>query len=129
MRNILLMFLLAVISGTVSADWKAINKGPTASMYIDLSTRQTSSRMVKMWHLTDNYAPKTIDGGKTFTSLKAQIEYDCDKKQTRYLWTTVYSGHMANGEMVDSLAGNQKWQPVIPGTVWEILWKSACLNS
>ena len=128
MKNKLVMLLLTVISCAVLADWKVINKGPTASMYIDLSSRQTNNQMVKMWHLTDNYVPKAVEGGKTFTSLKAQIEYDCVEKQTRYLWTTVYSGHMGNGELVDSLAGGKKWQLVIPGTVWEILWNSACLK-
>lgn len=129
MKKMVLMLLLVAISSDVFADWEMVNKGPTATMYLDLSTRQRTLNKVKMWHLTDNYTIRPVNGGKAFLSLKAQIEYDCTEKQTRYLWTTVYSGHMGNGEVLDSLAGNQKWQPVIPGTIWEIMWKSACFKT
>lgn len=69
MKKVILMLLLVTTSSCVYADWEIINKGSTATIYLDSSTRQRNFNKVKMWHLTDNYTIRPVNGGKAFLSL------------------------------------------------------------
>jgi hypothetical protein len=79
-----------------------------------------------MWELRDFKAVQTSNAGKLFWSVKSQYEYDCAEEQRRFLAFAYFSEPMGKGTVVHTDSDPDKWQPVYPGSVGQILWKRAC---
>jgi hypothetical protein len=80
---------------------------------------------MKIWALRDYKTIRTGAGG-LFLSGKDQYEYACAEEHTRVLAFTEFSGNMGNGNVVHSNSVEGKWEPVIPGSIDQGLWKIAC---
>ena len=77
----LLITLLVLSSGSVHAEWVAIEKNNELAgimtVYVDPDTIRRKGNLVKMWQLIDF---KTMQGGRSpsrFSSTKIQKEFDC----------------------------------------------------
>lgn len=126
MTRLILIILLFLSSGPAYAEWVSIDKTDDGmTVYADLDTIRRNGDLVKMWHLYDNNKIQT-KVGDTYWSVKRQTEYDCAEGRSRMLAVTSFSGNMGRGNVVFSDSDEQKWEPVQPGSVDQILWRFAC---
>ena len=144
MRKLILMLLLSLVSTSAIAEWvkvAAIHSQESPEMqiaYTDPATIHKNGNLVDMWVLVDhqsglskkmeNRLDKIFSGFKReiAKSWKVQDEFDCKDEKLRMLSYTAYTEHMGNGEIVpDNMVTNQ-WEPVIPESIGDALWKYAC---
>src|SRR5882762_5872326 len=83
----LLITLLVLSSGSVYAEWIAVEKNNESTgimtVYVDPNTILRKGNLVKMWQLIDY---KTMQGGRSpsrFSSTKIHKEFDCAEERLR----------------------------------------------
>ena len=125
----LLITLLVLSSGSVHAEWVAVEKNNELAgimtVYVDPDTIRRKGNLVTMWQLYDYKAIQTV-AGDSLLSIKRYNEYDCTEERTRMLAYTWFSGNMGSGKVVYSTPDEQQWEPVIPRSINRTLWKVAC---
>ena len=125
----LLITLLVLNSGSVHAEWVAVEKNNELAgimtVYVDPDTIRRKGNLVKMWQLYDYKTIQTV-AGDSLLSIKRYNEYDCTEERTRMLAYTWFSGNMGSGKVVYSTPDEQQWEPVIPRSINRTLWKVAC---
>lgn len=128
MRKIILMTLLAVVSGNAMAEWIVVSRSldNTGIIYANPSTIRKNGNIVTMWSLFDFKKSIASPDGKTYLSTKQQYEYDCEKEKSRIIAFLVHSESMGGGSVIFSNSDIQKWDPVPPDTSEAFLWKYAC---
>jgi hypothetical protein len=121
----LLITLLVLSSGPAYAEWVKLSGDDSVTTYADATTIQRTGDLVRMWELL-NF--QTLQESRNpYFSLKAVREYDCTLEQSRIISLYSYSGQMGTGEMVGSyLEDEVKWEPVMPGSLGQDVWKIAC---
>lgn len=119
------MLLLALASGSALAEWVEFARNDDFTGYVDSSNASGVDETVKVWSLLDYRTTKT-NAGRKFQSVKARYEYDCGKKQSRKLFSSIHSENMGEGEVVDSSYKVGNWEPILPHSILEAVWKIAC---
>jgi len=138
MHRVILMLLLASINSYAAthdethytshrAVWTevGINEDGAVVYANPISIRKSGNR-VKMWILHDYKSVRNTLGLMNLSS-RSLNEYDCKEKQATMHFLYVHSGNMGRGEAVQ-INGEYCcwWIHVSPGTINEILWKTAC---
>ena len=139
MRKAILMLLLATVSGSAAAEWEewfvpnrnlsqwvVANYTEAVTVYADTATIRKSGSMAYMWDMTNFQTGKALGGEKRALSFKKEQEYDCSKQQARILYISWHSENMGAGEIIGSDRTTSGWRAVLPGTILERLWKTAC---
>ena len=125
----LLITLLVLSSGSVHAEWVAVEKNNELAgimtVYVDPDTIRRKGNLVTMWQLYDYKAIQTV-AGDSLLSIKRYNEYDCAEERTRMLAYTWFSGNMGSGHVVYSTPDEQQWEPVVQGSINRALWRVAC---
>jgi hypothetical protein len=144
MRKIFLMLLLSMMSSNAMAEWVRITsihsqESPEIQIaYADPAIIHKNGNLVTMWILVDHQSglskkmenrldkifPRTKDG--ITKSWKVEDEFDCMNEKLRMLSYTAYSEHMGNGEIIPNNMVTSRWEPVIPESIGQALWKYAC---
>ncbi len=128
MYKVILMMLLTVMSSSAMAEWVEVdtNYGDGLTAYADPVTIRKLGNIVKIWILYD-YTMAQTNARKPYLSIKARWKCDCKEEQIQILYQLLFTANMSEGKVVRSLGlHNNKWQPVVPGSMKEILWKFAC---
>lgn len=125
MSKPILMMLLALMSSNAMAEWVDAGANETQRLYYDPATIRKTGDVVKMWHLHD-YSEARDLAGKKYMSLRVLSEFDCWKNEFRIFNETYHSENMAGGDVLSTVSGPTKWQPVPRGSFNEILKKIAC---
>ncbi len=99
--------------------------GPKTFSYAK-PTSMTHGDIVTMWHMVDFNKPQSMPGKSQFLSLQIREEFNCRDRVSRKLGYYVDHGNMAKGGEVDRDTNPNKWEPVAPKSLVEILWKHAC---
>jgi hypothetical protein len=125
-RTIFLLLLVFVYSNA-AADWSRVRVSDdgNATAYMDRSTILKEGGKARMWALLDFRLAKT-SGGETYLSTRQHDEFDCQKRKIRLLRFLLYSGNMANGEVVYESHDIGRWTTFSAGELSEELWKAAC---
>jgi hypothetical protein len=94
-------------------------------VYADPTSIIKSRGKVQMLSLIDH--KKGISkAGKTFMSVKAQHEFDCERGKMRMLFASTHSENMGKGTRIGTDYKVERWEPVQPGSIGASLWKIAC---
>jgi hypothetical protein len=125
MRNAILIMLLAGMNGAAAAEWVLAGGNAITTAYYDPATVTKAGNLVKMWDMFDLTTARSLDN-QLYRSMKRQVEYDCQKEQSRLLYYSGHSENMATGTEVFSGPEPQAWEPVSRGSGNEALWKIAC---
>lgn len=125
MRRVMLMMLLAVVSSNAFAEWREVGTNDGQTTYANPSIIRKAGNRVEMWHLLDFNTTNTANS-KTYLSLKVKSEYDCNKVQSRSLYTSAHKGNMGKGEVVGIESGPEEWKPIPLGSAKEYLFYIAC---
>jgi hypothetical protein len=127
MHKIILMLLLAVVSGNAMATWVSVGQTEHETYYVNKATIHKSGNTVKMWSLIDYKSAQHTSDGELYLSSKAQTEYDCEESRLRILNAIWSSGYMGTKYSVMSRSiKSEKWTPVVPDSPDAMLWKIAC---
>ena len=123
----LLITLLVLSSGPVYAEWELVSGDDEAGLtvYVDRDTIRRKENQVKMWQLYDYKSVQTV-AGDSLLSIQRHNEYDCTEARTRMLAYTWFSSNMGRGRVVYKTADEQQWEPVVPRSINQTLWKVAC---
>ncbi len=123
----ILSFFLALVSGTVLADWTKISPdNGIYSAFADKASIRRNGGMVRMQGLYNFRRQDFTPEGKGLFSTVVLREYDCGKRQVRLLSAIDFSGHMGEGTAVSTSATPRRWEAVIAGGIDELYWNAAC---
>ena len=122
-----LVTLLVLSSGPVCAEWELVSGDDAAKLtvYVDRDTIQRKGNLATMWQLYDYRTIQTV-AGDSLLSIQRHNEYDCTAERTRMLAYTWFSSNMGKGRVVYKTADAQPWEPVVPRSINQSLWKVAC---
>jgi hypothetical protein len=81
---------------------------------------------VKVSTLRDYKNPTTNLRGWFYRSEKTRIEFDCQGKRVRELFSTFYSGQMGRGIVISNEPSSAPWKAITSEGVDEELTKRAC---
>ncbi len=128
MKRLLFVVLMTVCSISC-ADWEyTIETNTGSTSYHDKSSIRRSGVSVKMWMMTDFSSAQT-SGGRKYKSSKRFVDYNCAEETFALISVVNYSGSMGEGGVVRSMTWQEReleWEPLVPGTVVEAMWKIAC---
>ncbi len=144
MRKAILMLLPLFVSNSAMAAWMMVasihsQESPeTQIAYVDPATIHKNGSLVNMVVLVDHQSGLSKESesrldaifpsskGKITKSWKVQDEFNCIDKKLRMLSYIGYDEHMGNGTIVPNTIVTGQWEPVIPGSSGDALWKYAC---
>ncbi len=124
-----LITFLVLSSDPAYAEWVEVADSNQEGMttYVDLDSIRRKGDLAKMWQLFDFKNVQISKMGRSFLSMRAQIEYDCLKEQSRSLSLTVFTENMGKGGVVPSTRIKEsEWEPVAPASMAQRLCKFAC---
>ena len=127
-QRLILIMLLLLSSGPAYAEWVEVSESEILGGYVvyaEPSTIRRKGDLVKMWHLLDNkISPKRVP--EPYLSMKGQNHYDCAEERTRKLFEMYFSGNMGRGEQLYTNSDETRWEPIVPGSIGQVMWKFAC---
>jgi hypothetical protein len=94
--------------------------------YADPATVSREGNLAQMSNLIDLKSPRSSPYGKQHASSTARSEFDCQNSRIRTIAFSLHSGQMGEGDLVETAAESNRWLPVAPGTLLNVLWQLAC---
>ena len=118
---------LLLQTASAAAEWVRIGEvdDGAAIVYIDPASAQRKGERVRVSVLRDFTAPRPV-GRERAQSVKEQWETDCKDYQARMLEFFWMSEKMGAGNVVLANRDVGNWRRVVPRTVVESLWNTAC---
>jgi len=130
MKRLLLVTLLVLSHGPVSAEWVAVERKYQTSgvqtVYIDSATIRREGNLVTLVTLLDWEWKQGNRSPSRFHSTRIEKQFDCADKRFRSLAFTHFSGHMGTGKPAGGSGGEGYWVPVEPESINHALWEVAC---
>lgn len=119
-----MFFLLYPVLSNAS-NW--INVGMSSSgttFFVDLESITRSGDSITFWSIT-NYTSRTTYGD---LSSKVQRTVNCRSREQIHRYHMFYDDLNANGKLTLSIPANSsdKWEPIAPDTMNEVLLKAVC---
>ncbi len=133
----LLITLLHLSSGTLYAEWVAIEKKYQSpglqTVYFDPDTLHRKGNLVTLWQLTDyRWAQGNVGLGRfgldpsRFLSTQTLKQFDCVEKRLRLLAYMEFLGHKGTGRRNEGYVDKDHWLQVEPESINQALWVVAC---
>jgi hypothetical protein len=133
MKRLLLVILLVLSHGPVSAEWVAVEKKYQTSglqtVYVDSATIRREGNLLTLVTLLDWEWRQGKKSPSRFNSTRIEKQFDCADKRFRSLAFTHFSGHMGTGRPAGGSGGEGHWVPVEPESINHALWEVACGTS
>jgi len=129
-----LIILLALNSGSVYAEWVAVEKDYLSpglqTVYIDRDSIRREGNLVTLWQLIDfKWMQGSARGPARFMSTETHKQFDCAGRRVRLLAFTEFSHSMGTGIPVDGHVDSANWLPVEPDSMNYALWEVVCGDS
>lgn len=123
--------LLVFSDSPAAANWVTVEKPypvrELQTLYIDPATIRRESTLVEVWQLTDY---RWMQGGPKatprFLSTTTRKQFECMGKRLRLLAYTEFSHRMAAGIASNGYVDKDRWLPVEPDSINEVLWEILC---
>ena len=126
MKRFALALALAALSCNSAAEWVMVYDNDEYVAYADPATVSRDGNLAQMSDLIDLKSPQSSPYGKPHASSTAQSEFDCRNSRVRTIAFFLHSGQMGEGNVVETVAESNRWLPVAPGTLLNVLWQLAC---
>ncbi|MGZ8984616.1 MAG: surface-adhesin E family protein [Methylotenera sp.] len=123
------IIILSLMCTNVMAAWTKLETTHDArvTVYADIGKiRNKGTNRVKMRHLINFQNKDITSSGHAYQSVKALVEYNCEEEHYRVLASSMHTGTMGTGEVVNFISDAKHWEPVEYNTLEEMLWKVAC---
>ena len=127
MKKMLLVLLLAGSSVAAQAEWTRIaHPSQEFALYIEKDTIVSPGpESVKAWHMVDYVTAQDL-GGRSFLSIKAQDEYNCERGMRRDLMHVWHQDNMAGSTMLKAAYKPGMWTAPSAGSIEEVLMRVVC---
>jgi len=125
-RSIIGGAILLASTGCATTDWVQWSADPQAKIafYYDPASIKKTGNFAQMSVLVDFESP-VEEGGKRYSSLVEQSEYDCGATRHRVMQATWHSGRMGRGEGSASPKTPAPWVEMSEN-LEERAWRLAC---
>ena len=100
--RLLLSLLVLLAANAATAGWTLIGTSDTATLYIDKDSVQFSGTFSRVRGLADLKSSRSVMG-VAYSSSKDILEFNCVRKEYRYIERIYYSGPMGQGNPVYTL--------------------------
>ncbi len=110
------------------AKWEVYKVNDESTMYLDRETIRKNGDIVKMWEMRDYSSYQEFKGEK-YKSAKIHKVFDCKSETHATSALFYYSDVSGSGSTILSNARLEKdweWNPIIPETIGQVVWKIAC---
>jgi hypothetical protein len=129
----LLMVCLMMTCSVSWAEWEFSVVGESddfeITYYSDKSTIRRNGDIVKMWSLKEYSVMQKTFNGVNYKSSKVLNSYNCKYESSTQVSIVHYSNSMGNGNVVYTVTFKEselEWEPYVPGSLGQVLWKIAC---
>ncbi len=96
-----------------------------SNYYLETDNMTRKGYVVYAWQQINRV--QADDQGVQFT--REQIEFDCNFKRYRKMWTMSYTEQDGGGRLLNSQTiNNPEWQPVVPESIAGNMLKFACVH-
>ncbi len=96
-----------------------------SNYYLETDNMTRKGYVVYAWQQINRV--QADDQGVQFT--REQIEFDCNFKRYRKMWTMSYTEQDGRGRLLNSQTiNNPEWQPVVPESIAGNMLKFACVH-
>ena len=112
---------MLVFSGA-HAGWEKAFITDTANHYIDPQSVEKVGNVRRIWTLQDLKS----QGVRGERSMKALMEYECDKERVRVVNATAHSGQMAAGDVVARVTKPASWTNIAPNSAFRTTLNFDC---
>lgn len=122
----ILLCLLALLAANIAtAGWTLIGTSDTASLYVDKDSVQFSGTFSRVSGLADLKSSRSVMG-VAYSSSKDILEFDCVRKEYRYIERIYYSGPMGQGNPVYKLPPRTDSSPADKNETTRSILNVAC---
>jgi len=122
---LLLMFAMVLHSGLAMAGWVPIDSQSSRTTYADVAAARRNGNVVTSWVLIDHNAIQE-EAGDSYLSSKGKWEINCKENTARQVFHVIYPGHMGSGDTIWSGPLNRQFQPIVPGSIGQMLYGASC---
>ena len=126
MKRFALALVLAALVGNSAAEWVMVYDHGEYIAYADPATVSREGDLAQMSDLIDLKSPQSSPYGNQHASSTAHSEFDCQNPRIRTIAFSLHSGQMGDGDIIETVAESNRWLPVAPGTLLNVLWQLAC---
>jgi hypothetical protein len=130
MHKVVLMLLLTGMSSNAMAkgEVEVGNGFDGDKVFAYPGSIKKSGSSVKMWDLFNSSTPQNLPGHPPYLSKVTQVQYECEDRRMRTLYTNFYSEKDAKGAKIlfKDTTTLLVWQPVVAGIAHEVLFDIAC---
>jgi len=125
-KRFALALALAALVGNSAAEWVMVYDHGEYIAYADPATVSREGDLAQMSDLIDLKSPQSSPYGNQHASSTAHSEFDCQNPRIRTIAFSLHSGQMGDGDIIETVAESNRWLPVAPGTLLNVLWQLAC---
>jgi len=118
----LMLLLLILLATPVWAEWTRVTENEEAIYYFDLATIRIDGNFRRVWEVQDG----KVSEEEGDLSRRVWWEYDCNKKQSRLLSYSSYSGPMATGKLIESDNIASDWNRIPPKSAASEILQRVC---
>jgi hypothetical protein len=127
----LIFFALFSACSIASAAWELINFDSNGKFFqlIDKSTIRKNGEIARIWMMTEYSSVQTDSAGRQYQSSKILYSFNCKNETNAVVSIVEFSDAKAEGSVIYNGTRRDKdleWDPNVPGSLAEGLWKIAC---
>ena len=127
-RQVAISLALGLLGGTPGhAEIKPLGSSDTATFYVDTSTVKQNGPVRTLWTIMDYNSPQTTKRGAKYFSTRSNMEIHCRNQTVLVRQFSMHSGHMNQGEVLDTQGVWRDAQAIPPGTPIETIMKFVCM--
>ena len=121
--RLIICILSLLIASTALADWKMMFDSDSSTHYMDPTTIRKDGELRRVWEIIDSKVRHKKYG---YLYHRYRIEYDCQKKRSRILFSSLHTGPLASGTIRLSDDNVEAWLEIEPETIEDSIFKVVC---
>jgi hypothetical protein len=126
MKKILLLLIFTFTTLNVYAEWVKVAENPMGENYLNTDSLKRKGNIVSYWEMIDFKVMQKVDN-TYFLSMIYKVETNCDKEQSRTLYSALYPESMGQGRLISGLEHNNlSYTSIVPDTTEYVTFKFVC---
>ena len=120
------LVLASALACVARAEMKPLGNSDAATYYVDTSTIKRNGPLRTFWSIMDYARPQSTSRGAPFFSTRTNMEMNCREQTVLVRQFSMHTGHMAQGEVLDTQGVWRDAQAIPPGTPLAVIMKNVC---
>ena len=115
-----------------SVEWQLVAASQRGTaFYFDADTIERDGNLRRLWLMEDRARSRSISGTSFFSSITFEV-FDCERRMSKILGGSYYSGRKGRGKVLHSFAEAERSVPfsrLLPGTFGEQTLNEICAEN